>query len=421
MDLKQIELIFYYQKNRINAFNVLVAALETVPEFNHLVIRYPKTEERFIQYLDDAVRHDKRIITGWSFFSPEFPAIQNLLHRVKEAYSANLLLNIVGGVHATAEPEQCLRAGFDVAVISEGEETFIQLLQSQFTEQSFHTIKGIAFLENGKIVTTGYPDMVDLDQYPAYAIRHNRLNPLEITRGCIYACRYCQTPFMFKAKFRHRSVPQLESAIRNIKTERPIDLRFVTPSAFSYGSQDETVHLDKIEELLSRCYTALGSRGQLYFGTFPSEIRPEHITTEGLHLIKKYAANRNLIIGAQSGSQSVLDYSRRGHTVEQIIQAVRLSQEAGFEVNVDFIWGLPGETEETLHASMNLMETLIQLGARIHNHAFLPLPGTPFKNAPLGHLSPVLIEQFRKLHDSGQIYGDWEEQLSLSGTLKRLR
>ena len=51
-----------------------------------------------------------------------------------------------------------------------------------------------------------------------------------------------------------------------------------------------------------RCREEIGPDGRVFFGSFPSEIRPEHISVDALRLVRKYCANDNLIVGAQSGS-----------------------------------------------------------------------------------------------------------------------
>src|SRR5207302_1418065 len=136
-----------------------------------------------------------------------------------------------------------------------------------------------------------------------------------------------------------------------------------------------------------------GSAMRMYFGTFPSEVRPEHVTIEALAVLKRYVDNDNLILGGQSGSDRVLSKSHRGHDVEAIIRAVRIALECGFTPNVDFILGLPGEEGADLAATVALMKKLHALGARVHSHAFMPLPGTPFKDAPPARVDDATREE----------------------------
>lgn len=85
---------------------------------------------------------------------------------------------------------------------------------------------------------------------------------------------------------------------------------------------------------------------RFFFGTFPSEVRPEFVTEESVELVRKYCANDSLSLGAQSGSGRILKEIRRGHTVEDSISAVECCLEHEIVPAVDFIFGLPTETEE---------------------------------------------------------------------------
>ncbi|XVU22437.1 hypothetical protein ACQPZJ_34920 [Actinoplanes sp. CA-054009] len=60
------------------------------------------------------------------------------------------------------------------------------------------------------------------------------------------------------------------------------DVRFITPTAMSYGSQTEEPDLAAVEELLAMCREGIGPNGRVFFGSFPSEIRPEHVSREAL-------------------------------------------------------------------------------------------------------------------------------------------
>ena len=154
----------------------------------------------------------------------------------------------------------------------------------------------------------------------------------------------------------------------------------------------------------------MGPKGRVFFGSFPSEVRPENITEEAIDLILKYANNDNLIIGAQSGSQRILDSCNRGHSVEDIYHAVRCTINSGLMANVDFIFGLPNETKQDVQDTLNVIDDLTKLGARIHAHTFIPLPGTPFKYQKPTRLDKNLRKRIRDLANQELIYGDWRQQ-----------
>lgn len=138
-------------------------------------------------------------------------------------------------------------------------------------------------------------------------------------------------------------------------------------------------------------------------------------------MLRRYVDNDDLVIGGQSGSERVLESSRRGHDVEAIIRAVRLCEEGGFRANVDFILGLPGETREDVQATATLMKRLVELGARVHGHTFMPLPGTPFRDAAPGTIDDATRADLDRLASEQRLYGHWKAQLRTARELARRR
>ena len=151
--------------------------------------------------------------------------------------------------------------------------------------------------DRGRLVTHGPGPRHPLDAFPPFNARHGKWNAIEITRGCVYACSFCQTPFAFKARFRHRSVADVAAHVRTMRKGGARYVRFLSPTALSYGSEDESVQLDAVEELLAATREALGEGGRIYFGTFPSELRPEHVTPEALAVLRRWVDNDVLVIG----------------------------------------------------------------------------------------------------------------------------
>ena len=87
-----------------------------------------------------------------------------------------------------------------------------------------------------------------------------------------------------------------------------------------------------------------------------------------------------------------------------------LCGEHGFVPHVDFLLGLPGEEPQDVEATLQLMDRLVERGAKVHGHTFLPLPGTPFRKAAAGALTPAVRARLRNLASKGKLYGQWEQQ-----------
>jgi len=274
-------------------------------------------------------------------------------------------------------------------------------------------VPGLAWLEAGSPRTSGRAPPVDLDSVPAICERLDRINPVEITRGCAWGCRFCQTPFLFKARWRHRSIPAVREAVRYLRASRARDARFITPSAFSYGAQGTEPALDAVEALLAGVREEAGPGMRVSLGSFPSELRPEHVSPRGIALLRRYCDNRTVILGAQSGSDRVLASTGRGHGAEAVERAVAIAVEGGLEPWVDYVFGFPGEEEADRSLTRGQLVRVAERGARIHAHAFMPLPGTPWRDALPGEVDPETALLLERLASAGRAHGPWRRQQEL--------
>jgi radical SAM superfamily enzyme YgiQ (UPF0313 family) len=98
---------------------------------------------------------------------------------------------------------------------------------------------------------------------------------------------------------------------------------------------------------------------------------------------------------------------------------VDLTLKANLKVNVDFIYGLPGETEEDINLSIKLMKDLANIGARIHAHSFIPLPQTPYAKEPTERINDIYKNETKKLISKGLAFGDWKKQEKLGIKISR--
>jgi B12-binding domain/radical SAM domain protein len=407
-----------HARSGVVGLNVIAAALGADPRTRAVEVCFLKRADELAGAIRDVADRGGLPVVGWSFYSTDFARARVDLVRVREQTVGCAALHVAGGVHATAEPLATLRAGFDLVALGEGEVTAAAIVTALLEGRSPRGIRGTASLDQtGALVSHGPAERRPLDEFPAFDERHRKFNAIEITRGCVYACTFCQTPFMFKARFRHRSVENVRAHVAALRRAGLVYARFVTPTALSYGSDDESPNLAAVEALLAASREAFGREGKLYFGTFPSEVRPEHVSEEALAILKRWADNDNLVIGAQSGSPRVLEATKRGHSVDDIRRAVRLTTRAGLRANVDFLLGLPGETAEDRRASLALADELIAEGARIHSHAFMPLPGTPLRDAAPSRIEPEVALAMARMEARGAMCGQWRQQVVLATQL----
>lgn len=412
--MKKLALIFWDTKVNRYSFNALLGALEKEEISEEISFYFLKEEAELISSISTLLEEFSKVVIAFSFFTLQILEIKKLVERLRHYFKIpkSKLVLIAGGPHPTGKIRSTLEMGFDLVLVREGEKSFIEILETLLKEEPWEKVKGVAFLKENQLIFTGNPNTVDLNYYPPFSFKYNRIGPIEITRGCPYRCSFCQTPRIFGNKVRHR-LPETILKYVEILLRRGIkDFRFITPNAFSYGSCDgKTLNLLALEELLKSLKNLIKPQGgRLFFGSFPSEVRPEHVNEETVGLIKKYADNDNLVIGAQSGSERILELCQREHTVEDVYRAVKITVQAGLKPKIDFIFGLPGETKEDVELTIKVMKDLTKMGAIIHAHTFMPLPQTPFSSKKVGEISPQLLKTINTLLGKGLLYGDWKKQ-----------
>ncbi len=307
---------------------------------------------------------------------------------------------IAGGPHPSGATEQTLEY-FDYVVLGEGEETLPELIATVASGKDVSGVNGIAYKDSrGNVVHTDVRDPVDLNMYPCFD-PDIVMAPLEISRGCPFRCKYCQTPRLFGNTMRHRSIDSIKRFSKYYK-----DIRFTSSNALAYGSDGIHPRYDKVEKLLRELYEC-GDRN-IFFGTFPSEVRPEFVSTEGLELITKYCSNDKLSLGAQSGSERILKEIHRGHTVDDITNGIEVCFEHGITPVVDFMVGFPGETAHDQDMSLGLIKWICKKGGHIHSHYMTPLPGTPYENCIPSPVSDRYRRTMGKMALRGKVTGCWE-------------
>ncbi|MFA4878414.1 MAG: TIGR04013 family B12-binding domain/radical SAM domain-containing protein [Methanoregula sp.] len=297
-------------------------------------------------------------------------------------------ITIAGGPHATACYKDLTRYA-DYVIVGEGEYTLPRLLDELACGRSGR-IPGVATGDYYEPAET----CVRLDAYPAFS---EIKGYVEISRGCPFACGYCQTPQIFGHCMRHRSS---DEAARY--ANRYGQARFVSPNAFAYGSDGIHPRWDRIESLLKKITS------EIYFGTFPCEVRPEFVCAESLDLVNRYCSNTKLHFGAQSGSDAVLKKLNRGHTSADVIHAVELCRDSGITPIVDFIVGLPFESDEDQEVTARLIRWVARSG-KVHVHRFIPLPGTPLTGSSPRPLLKETENLCGKLALGGKLTGSWDD------------
>ena len=313
---------------------------------------------------------------------------------------------VLGGPHFTALPEQTLldHPVFDYGVIGEGEETFMDLIQALSSGRPPADVPGIAFHESGKIrVTTFRPAIRSLDSlpFPAWDLldgfpgryhpavfKYKKLPSTHIisARGCPNNCIFCDTS-VFGSKVRFHSSEYVLNMIELLVKRFGIKEIIFEDDQF----------LLKKERVAKICEGLVRTRLSV---SWCCSGRVNTVNDLELLKLMKRSGCWQISYGIESASQDILDFARKDITVEQINNAVRLTDEAGILSKGYFIFGLPHETERT-------MENTIRFAKQLPLNDISVFMLTPFPGSKLyeiaGHYG-AMEKDFQKMNILDVVY-----------------
>jgi len=278
---------------------------------------------------------------------------------------------VVGGPDPPHYTDEYLAAGADVIVIGEGEHTLDELLQQDAADVAGVVFQGGRTAPRAQIADLDaqpFPDRpaVDIEQYmQAWRTRHG-FAPLSLitARGCPYTCTWCSRS-VFGTTHRRRSPQNVADEVESLVDRYRPDRLWYADDVFA---MHRTWTLDYARELQSR-------RLRLPFECIS---RAERIDAAVADALVELGCWR-VWIGAESGSQRVLDRMQRKVSVERVAEASALLRRRGIQVGMFIMLGYEGERVEDLQATVDHLK-------RTAPDVFLttvsyPIKGTPYHDA----------------------------------------
>jgi len=305
---------------------------------------------------------------------------------------------ILCGADATDHADLYLSNGADFVLLGEGEQTLVELLDrlTGKSEVAFETILGLAYPDEGTktddegprgsvlrhrstVLTSRRPDLHSLDDlpFPAWDLvdipryrstwmeKHGYFSMnMVTTRGCPFHCNWCAKP-IWGQRYNTRSPENVAAEMRWLKdTYRPDHIWFA----------------DDIFGLKPGWLARFGDLVQEQGGIpFKCLSRADLLTRPGEVDALKRAGVQTIWMGAESGSQKILDAMDKGTRVEQIHEAARLLKAAGIRACFFLQFGYPGETRADIEKTIQLVRDCNpdDIGISVS----YPMPGTKFFTA----------------------------------------
>jgi radical SAM superfamily enzyme YgiQ (UPF0313 family) len=182
------------------------------------------------------------------------------------------------------------------------------------------------------------------------------------TRGCPFKCNWCAKP-IYGNRYHARSPQHVVSELKWLKSGYAFDHIWFCDDIFGLrpGWVNEFADLVEKEDLRFK---------------FKIQARADLLLTDDNVLALARAGCDNIWMGAESGSQKILDAMDKGITLQQIADATRLIRKHGMKPSFFIQFGYLGETREDIEMTIRMINELLphEIGISVS----YPLPGTVF-------------------------------------------
>jgi len=291
----------------------------------------------------------------------------------------NNCIVIVSSSDSTDHNEEYLEKGADYILLGEGEESLEELLASLEKENKDSSgISGVVYRQNGKVVNNGRRgvmesldqlpmaawDLVNMDDYKTIWLKNHGYFSLNIatTRGCPYSCNWCAKP-IFGRKYHARSPKQVLDEIEYLMIQFGASYFWICDDIFGLKPGWIQEFRDQVKSRKLKFAYNMQSRVDVMLKDDTIEAMAE----SGLDIVW---------VGAESGSQKILDAMEKDVTVEKIYEAREKLQQHGVRVAFFLQFGYLGETMEDIKLTEKMLFDLMpdDIGISVS----YPLPGTKF-------------------------------------------
>ena len=305
---------------------------------------------------------------------------------------------IAGGPHATLEPTDllCKCPSVDTVVRGEAELVFGQILARVSDSLPLDGLPGVV-TRNGsassKILRvtdfSGLPfpryEGLPLEQYTCPDAVRGPMITFMSTRGCPNSCTFCASPVLVGRQLRGWPVEnvlgQLKYLTRNLGVR---EISFVDDGFTANRGRALALCQGMVELELDLSWFC--------------NARADRVTPALAHVMAN-AGCHQVYLGLESGSQQMLDTVGKRTSIESMVRGAEILRTAGINLSAGFVIGLPGETDETVEATINLAREINPRRLQFTRYTWLP-------GSAMGEAKPVQEGGFHNCTDDDQV-GEW--------------
>lgn len=275
---------------------------------------------------------------------------------IKEKYPKTVI--VIGGPDVTHNIDGYIDAGGDIIVIGEGEQTMLEIVlavEDGLTEYAH--IDGLAYKFDGQTVKTKERSRIrpiddlpmpnrkkiDMNAYLDTWKKYHGKSAMTVStqRGCPYTCKWCSTA-VYGQSYRRRSPSVVAEELAYLKREYNPDSVWFVDDVFSVSHKWLEEFKDEVKK-------------QDAMIPFECITRADRMTGEVIDWLKAAGCFR-IWIGAESGSQKVIDLMDRRVDVNYVKEMIQMTQHKGLEAGTFIMLGYPGETEEDIKETVTYLK-----------------------------------------------------------------
>lgn len=296
-----------------------------------------------------------------------------------------------GGVHTTLMPDQSLDSPYvDIIVLREGDLTFMELVAALDKKEPLTSINGIYYKKGGKIIKN--PDrgfiknldelpelpyeLVNVDAYASLNIEGKSLDFVS-SRGCPFKCSFCYNTYFNKRTWRAFSGKETVRRLKHFVEKYQVKTVYFQDDNFF-------TDLNRIKEILQGI---IDEKLDINWGTLGLRVDTAIRIDDELWELMAKSGCINVDIGAESGSQRILEMVDKQITVEDLLAVNKKIAQYPFIVKYTFIVGFPTETKQEMFSTIQTCLQLVRDNKNAYTPVFVytPYPGTPMYDFALQH------------------------------------
>jgi radical SAM superfamily enzyme YgiQ (UPF0313 family) len=361
-----------------------------------------------LSFLDGALCLGVTVLTG----APIADAVA--VSRAAKARRPDLPV-VWGGWHPSMFGRECLEErSVDMTVQAQGEVTFHEICDRLVAGERVADLAGCpGCAVRGADGTThqGSPrpltdlnrlrphdyNLLPVERY--YDLKGRRQLDYISSQGCAFRCAFCADPFVYNRKWVGLAPERMGEEIGELwRRYRFDDLSFQDETYFTYAPRVEAVAGEILRRGLPVTWAATMRADQ-------GDRLPEEVMATC-----RRSGLRRVLIGVESGSQEMIDRIRKDIKVEQVVRSAEKCRRHGVKGIFPFIVGFPGESDESVRASLALAKRLRAMSPEFETPVFYfkPYPGSPITEDAVrdGYVLPCDLDEWSRFDFIGSA-GPW--------------